>query len=289
MAKITSPKIPGKEYVNYLLAYRYPVWEKFEIPEVQVKKVPPNSCWVVHWWRPTQELTDMEKFHLDIFNKAKPLFKKIIVFYASECPIPPELSGCYVVRIRNDVSRGENCSFVEAMAQALLGNCDYVFRSHFKARKNYDHYRMKNCRWWCYLMYSYCLDMEPFDSIINCAITCSDRSWLDPYIAALPGKLGELADVHYEDHPCGSFWFLNCKKFKEWAAANNVTLDDLKRINEDDVQAKPWLVEMLPTALFRECPSKYYVRQSPYHIYDRFILEGRSMDWALRSKYASNT
>lgn len=144
--KIKSLRIPGKEYVPYATAYRYPVWEKFVIPEVQVKKVPANTCWILHWWRPTQELTDMEKFHLDVFKKAKPLFKKIIVFYASECPIPPELSGCYVVRIHNDVSRGENASFVEALAHALLGDCDYVFRSHFKARKNYDHYRMKNCR-----------------------------------------------------------------------------------------------------------------------------------------------
>lgn len=280
--KIKSPKIPGKEYVNYLLAYRYPYWEKTIIPEVQVKKVPNNSAWILHWWRPTQELTDMEKFHLDVFKKAKPLFKKVIVFYASECPVPPELSGCYVVRIHNDVSRGENASFVEALAHALLGDCDYVFRSHFKARKNYDHYRMKNCKWWCYIMYSYCLNMDPFDSIINCAITCSDRSWLNPYISALPGRLGELADVNYQDHPCGSFYWLNANKFKEWAKDNNVTLEDIKRINEDDVQAKPWLVEVLPTALFKECPSPYYIRQSPYHIYDRFILEGRKMDWALR-------
>ena len=280
--KIVSPHIPGKEYVNYLLAYKYPYWEKTIIPQPKVVKVLPNSCWVIHIWRPNEELTEMDKIHLEVLKQAKKLFKKIIIFFASDLPYLPEFEGCYVVRIRNDVSRGECCSFVETLAQALLGDCDYVYRSHWKGKKSYDRYRMKNIEFWNYLMYNYMFNLEPFDSIITSAITCSDRSWLDPYIAALPGHLGELADVHYEDHPCGSFWVLNTKKFKEWAAKNNVTLDDIKRINEDDVQAKPWLVEVLPTALFRECPSPYYIRQSPYHIYDRFILEGRKMDWALR-------
>lgn len=283
-SKIKSPAIKGKTYVNYLLAQKYPFWDKYQIPEIQVKKVPPNSCWVFHVWRPNEEWTEMDRMHLEVFKKAKPLFKKIIIFYASDYPVPPEFDGCYVVRIKNDVSRGENASFVEAMAQALLGDCDYLYRSHWKGKKYSDKFRLKNIAYWSFLMYSYCLDMDPFDSIINCAITCADRSWLNPYIAALPGHLGELADVGYQDHPAGSFYWLNCKKFKEWAKANNVTLDDLKRINEDDVQAKPWLVEVLPTALFRECPSKYYITQSPYHIYDRFILEGRSMDWAIRRK-----
>lgn len=281
-SKIKSPTIKGKTYVNYLLAQKYPFWDKWKIPEIQVKKVPANSCWVFHVWRPNEEWTEMDRMHLEVFKKAKPLFKKIIIFYASDYPVPPEFDGCYVVRIHNDVSRGENASFVEAMAQALLGNCDYIFRSHWKGKKYTDKFRLKNIEYWSFLMYSYCLDMDLFDSIINCAITCADRSWLNPYIAALPGHLGELADVSYQDHPCGSFYWLRCDKFREWAKANNVTLDDLKRINADDVQAKPWLVEVLPTALFRECPSKYYITQSPYHIYDRFILEGRSMDWAIR-------
>ena len=286
--KITSPKIPGKEYVNYNLAYRYPFWEKYTIPEPEVVKVLPNSTWVFHWYRPKEELSALDRIHLEVFKKAKKLFKAVIIFYASDLPYLPEFEGCYVVRLKNDVSRGENASFVEAMAQALMGKCDYVYRSHWKGQKNYSHERMKNIEYWCYLMYNYMFNLEPFDSIITSAITCSDRTWLDPYIAALPGHLGELADVNYEDHPCGSFYVLNCKKFREWASKNNVTLDDIKRINADDVQAKPWLVEVLPTALFRESPSKYYIKQSPYHIYDRFILEGRKMDWALRSKDAGN-
>lgn len=278
-----SKKIPNKEFVDYMFARKFPYWEKYKIEAPKVTKVPPNSVWVLFWWRPKPEMSPMEQMHMEVFKKAKPLFRSVIIFYNSELPIPPEFSGCYVVRVKNDTSRGENCSFVEAMAQALMGKGDWVFRSHFKGQKqSYDHWRLKNIAFWNKTMYDYCLDMEPFDSIINSAITCADRRWLDPYIAALPGHLGELADVNYEDHPCGSFYWLNCKKFREWAAKNNVTLDDIKRINADDVPAKPWLVEVLPTALFRESPSKYYIKQSPYHIYDRFILEGRKMDWALR-------
>lgn len=283
--KIISQHIPGKEYVNYMLAYKYPFWNKYQIQAPVVKKVPPNSAWIFHWWRPRPEMSHMEQIHFEVFKQAKHLFNKVIIFYASDLPYPKEFEGCYVVRLKNDITRGECCSFVETLAQALLGDCDYIYRSHFKGMKpQYDEYRMKNIEFWCKIMTDYCLNMEPFDSIINCAITCSDRSWLNPYIAALPGHLGELADVNYQDHPCGSFYWLNAKKFKEWATKNNVTLDDIKRINADDVQAKPWLVEVLPTALFRECPSPYYVRQSPYHIYDRFILEGRKMDWALRRR-----
>lgn len=282
---ITSPKIQGKEYVNYNLAYRYPFWEKYRIPKPEVIKVLPNSVWVFHWYRPREELSALDKIHLEVFNKAKHLFKSVIIFYASEFPPLPEFDGCYVVRLRNDATRGENASFVEALAQALIGKGDYVYRSHWKGQKSYDHYRLKNIEFWNYIMYSYMFNLEHFDSIITSAITCSDRTWLDPYIAALPGHLGELADVSYQDHPCGSFYVLNCKKFREWASANNVTFDDIKRINADDVRAKPWLVEVLPTALFRESPSNYYIKQSPYHIYDRFILEGRSMDWALRRNH----
>ena len=273
--KITSPKIPNKRYINFMLARTFPVWKKYEIGAPVIKQVPKNSAWIIHWWRNTEELSDMDKYHLDVLVRAKSMFKKVIVFYSSIYPPPKELDGCYIVRIANDTTRGENNSFIETLAQCLLGNCDYVLRTHFKLKKNYDEGRKKNVRFWCKLMYDVCFDVSGFDTSTYGAIDCHDRRWLDPYLAALPGKWHDLVDSNYQNHYAGSFIWYNCKRFREWASANNVTLDDIKQLNGDEVQGKPWLCEVLITAIFKEINAKYHIDFSPYVIFDYFILNGR--------------
>ena len=101
-----SKKIPNKEFVDYMFARKFPYWEKYKIEAPKVTKVPPNSVWVLFWWRPKPEMSPMEQMHMEVFKKAKPLFRSVIIFYNSELPIPPEFSGCYVVRVKNDTSRG---------------------------------------------------------------------------------------------------------------------------------------------------------------------------------------
>lgn len=273
--KITSPKIPNKRYINFMLARTFPVWKKYEIGAPVIKQVPKNSCWIIHWWRNTEELSDMDKYHLDVLVRAKSMFKKVIVFYSSIYPPPKELDGCYVVRIANDVTRGENNSFIETLAQCLLGNCDYVLRTHFKLKKNYDEGRKKNVRFWCKLMYDECFNVSGFDTSTYGAIDCHDRRWLDPYLAALPGKWHGLVDSTYQNHYAGSFIWYNAKRFREWASVNKVTLDDIKQLNGDEVQGKPWLCEVLITAIFKEINAKYHIDFSPYVIFDYFILNGR--------------
>ena len=276
--KIISPTTPNKRYVNYLFARTFPVWKKYEIGAPVIKQVPKNSAWIIHWWRNTEELSDMDKYHLDVLVRAKSMFKKVVVFYSSIYPPPKELAGCYIVRIANDVTRGENNSFIETLAQCLLGNCDYVLRTHFKLKKNYDEGRKKNVRFWCKLMYDECFNVSGFDTPTYGAIDCHDRRWLDPYLAALPGKWHDLVDSTYQNHYAGSFIWYNCKRFREWASANNVTLDDIKQLNGDEVQGKPWLCEVLITAIFKEINAKYHIDFSPYVIFDYFILHGRDFN-----------
>lgn len=274
----TSKKIPGKVFVDYELARSFPVWKNYEIGAPVLKQVPPNSAWIIHWWRNTEELSEMDKYHLDVLVRAKSMFKKVIVFYASSYPPPKELDGCHIVRIANDVTRGENQSFIETLAQCLLGDCDYVLRTHFKLKKNYDDGRKRNVLFWCKLMYDVCFDVSGFDSSTYGAIDCHERHWLDPYLAALPGKWRELVDSTYQNHYAGSFIWFSAKRFREWASANSVTLDDIKQLNGDDVKCKPWLCEVLITAIFKEINAKYHIDFSPYNIFDYFILEGRDFN-----------
>lgn len=276
--KITSPKIPNKRYVNYMLARTFPVWKKYEIEAPVIKQVPKNSAWIIHWWRNTEELSEIDKYHLDVLVRAKSMFKKVIVFYSSIYPPPKELDGCTIVRIANDVSRGENNSFIETLAQCLLGDCDYVLRTHFKLKKNYDEGRKKNVKFWCKLMYDVCFDVSGFETSTYGAIDCHDRRWLDPYLAALPGKWHGLVDSTYQNHYAGSFIWYNCKRFREWSAENNITLDDIMQLNGDEVHGKPWLCEVLITAIFKEINAKYHIDFSPYIIFDYFILEGRDFN-----------
>ena len=42
-----------------------------------------------------------------------------------------------------------------------------------------------------------------------------------------------------------------------------------------DVQAKPWLCEVLITALTKEIHAKYKIDFSPYYMYDWWILNNR--------------
>ena len=149
-----SKKIPGKAFIDYELARSFPIWTKLKINPPVPSMVPANSCWVLHWYRAEEKLTATEQIHLDVLRRAKGMFKRVILFYASEFPVPDGLDGVTVVRIKNDVTRGENISFIEAIGQALKGPCDYVFRSHFKGvKRHYDAFRMKNIIFWNKAMY----------------------------------------------------------------------------------------------------------------------------------------
>lgn len=271
-----SKKIPGKAFIDYELARSYPIWEKLKINAPTPAQVPQNSCWVIHWWRENFVLTATEKIHLDVLRRAKGMFKRVILFYASNKPLPDGLDGITVVPIKNDPSRGENISFLEAVGQALKGKYDYVFRSHFKGKKaHYDAYRIKNIIFWNAIMYDTLLNIEGFDSITYGAIDCTERHWLDPHLAALPGKVGEVVDSTYQNHYCGSFYWINAKKFREFCEKNSITFDDFLRLNGDDVQGKPWLCEVLLTALTKETNAKYQIDFSPYYMYDWWIINGR--------------
>ena len=268
-----SKKIPGKAYVNYELARSFPIWAKYKINPPVAAMVPENSAWIIHWWRDNEDLTPTEQIHLDVLRRAKGMFKRVIIFYASTQPIPDGLEDITWVRIRNDVTRGENLSFLEAIGQALLGKYDYVLRTHFKGKKtHYDAFRMKNIIMWNKVMYDTLLNVPAFDTITYGAINCIERHWLDPYMAKLPGRIGEVVDPTYQQHYCGSFYFINCKKFREFCADNKITFDDFKRLNADDVQGKPWLCEVLITALTKEIHAKYKIDFSPYYQYDWWIL-----------------
>lgn len=273
-----SRKIPGKRYFDYELARSFPIWSKYEIGAPVIQKIPQNSAWIIHWWRNTEELTEMDRYHLDVLVRAKAMFKKVIVFYSSIYPAPKELDGCYVVPIANDVTRGENKSFIETLAQCLLGNCDYVLRTHFKLKKNYDQGRKRNVKFWCKLMYDECFNVSGFDTYTYGAIDCHERHWLDKYLAALPGKWHDLVDPTYQNHYAGSFIWFNCKKFREWASKNDIKLYDILQLDSDEVQGKPWFCEVLITALFKEINAKYHIDFSPYYIFDYFILEGRDLN-----------
>ena len=271
-----SKKIPGKAYLDYELARSFPIWEKLKINPPVASMIPENSCWVLHWWRENEELTPTEQIHLDVLRRAKGMFKRVIVFYASQLPIPDGLDDITWVRIRNDVTRGENISFIEAIGQCLLGKYDYVFRSHFKGKKtHYDAYRMKNIIFWNKVMYDTLLNIGPFDEITYGAVNCIERHWLDQYMAKLPGRIGEVVDPSYQQHYAGSFYWINCKKFREFCEKNQITFDDFKRLNADDVQGKPWLCEVLITALTKEIHAKYRIDFSPYYQYDWWILNNR--------------
>ena len=132
-----SKKIPGKAYIDYELARSFPIWEKYKINPPVAAMVPLNSCWVIHWWRAEEKLLPTEQIHLDLIRRAKGMFARVILFYASDLPVPDGLDGVTVVRIKNDVTRGENISFMEAIGQALKGKYDYVLRTHVKGVKRH--------------------------------------------------------------------------------------------------------------------------------------------------------
>lgn len=271
-----SRKIPGKAFVDYELARSFPIWEKLGINPPTPAKVPANSCWVIHWWRENDRLTATEQIHLDVLRRAKGMFRRVILFYASDKAVPDGLDGVTVVRIKNDATRGENISFLEAIGQALKGPCDYVFRSHFKGKKpHYDAFRIKNIIFWNKIMYDTLLNVEGFDTVTCGAINCVERHWLDPFMKRLPGRIGEVVDPCYQPHYCGSFYWINCSKFREFCTDRQIAFDDFVRLNADDVQAKPWLCEVLITALTREVNAKYEIDFSPYYQYDWWILHGR--------------
>lgn len=271
-----SKKIPGKAFVDYELARSFPIWAKYKINSPVAAMVPENSVWVIHWFRAEEKLTDMEQMHLEVLRMAKGIFKRVIIFYASEFAIPDGFDDITWVSIKNDVTRGENLSFLEAIGQALLGKYDYVFRSHFKGvKRHYDGFRMKNIQFWCKVMYDTLFNIEGFDDITYGAINCTERHWLDQYMQKLPGRIGEAVDPTYQQHYCGSFYWINCRKFREFCSANKITFDDFKLLNADEVQGKPWLCEVLITALSKEIHAKYRIDFSPYYMYDRWILKGR--------------
>jgi len=273
-----SKKIPGKAFVDYELARSFPIWEKYKINPPVAAMVPLNSCWVIHWWRAEEKLTETEQIHLDLLRRAKGMFKKVILFYASEQPVPEGLDGVIVVRIKNDITRGENISFMEAIGQALKGSCDYVLRTHFKGvKRHYDPYRIKNIMLWNQVLYDHLLNIDGFNTITYGVIDCTERHWLDKYIKALPGRIGEVVDPDYQNHYCGSFYWINSKKFREFCEKNKITFEDFLRLNEDDVQGKPWLCEVLLNALTKEINAKYQIDFSPYYMYDWWILNGRPM------------
>ena len=273
-----SKKIPGKAFVDYELARSFPIWAKYKIPTPEPKRTPPNSCWVIHWWRDNEELTETEQVHLDMLRKAKCMFRRIILFYASELPVPEGLEGVTVVRIKNDTTRGEEISFLEAIGQALKGDCDWVFRSHFKGKKtHYPPERIKNILFWNSIMYSYLLDIEGFDTITYGAVDCTERHWLDPYMACLPGRIGEVVNQTYQNHYAGSFYWINSKKFREFCAKENITWQDWCLINGDGVPGKPWHCEVLLTAITEEINAPMQIDFSPYYMFDWWILNGRPM------------
>lgn len=273
-----SKKIPGKAFVDYELARSFPIWAKYRIPTPEPKRTPPNSCLVVHWWRENDELTATEQVHLYVLRKAKSMFRRVILFYASELPIPEGLDGITVVRIKNDTTRGEEISFLETIGQALKGDCDWVARIHFKGKKtHYDVFRMKNILFWNALMYDYMFDIDGFDSITYGAVDCTERHWLDPYLAAIPGRVGDLVSTAYQNHYCGSFYWINCKRFREWCAENQVTWEDFIKINGNDVPGKPWHCEVLLTAMTEQINAPMSIDFSPYYMYDWWILNGRPM------------
>lgn len=273
-----SNKVPGKAFLDYELARSFPIWDKHQIINPIPLKVPSNSCWVLHWYRAEEKLTDMEQMHLDVIKKAKGMFSRVILFYASNFTVPDGLDGVIIVRIRNDVSRGENISFIEAIAQALKGPYDYVFRSHVKGvKRHYDRFRLKNIKAWCKAMYDTLLNIDGFDSVTYGAINCIERHWLDPFMAKLPGRIGEVVDPTYQQHYAGSFYWIRCSKLRKFCEENKITLEDFIRLNADDVQAKPWLCEVLITAITKEIHAKYKIDFSPYYMYDWWILNGRPM------------
>ena len=273
-----SKKIPGKAFLNYELARSFPIWGKYKIGAPVIKQVPPNSAWIIHWWRQNEELNVTEQVHLEVLRKAKGLFKRVIVFYASELPIPEGLDGVTFVRIQNDKTRGEEISFIEAIGQALKGDCDYVLRTHFKGKKeHYDMFRMKNILFWNALMYDYLFDVKGFDSIMYGAVDCTERHWLDPYLAAIPGRVGDLVSTAYQNHYCGSFYWINCKHFREWCAENQVTWEDFIKINGNDVPGKPWHCEVLLTSMIEQINAPMQIDFSPYYMYDWWILNDRPM------------
>lgn len=276
--KITSPKISGKAYVNYMLARAFPTWSKHKIGAPTIKKVPTNSAWVIHWYRASEELTSTELAHLDVLKRAKNLFKRVILFYASELPVPDGLDGVTVVGIKNDQTRGEEISFIEAIGQALKGDCDYILRTHFKGvKRHYDSFRMKNIMFWNALMYEYIFDIDGFDSIMYGAVDCRERHWLDPYLAAIPGRVGDLVSTDYQNHYCGSFYWINCKRFRKWCEDNQVTWEDFIKINGNEVPGKPWHCEVLLTAMIEQINAPMSIDFSPYYMYDWWILNGRPM------------
>jgi hypothetical protein len=271
-----SKKIPGKAYLDYELARSFPIWEKLKINPPTPAKVPENSIWVIHWWRENFILTPTEQIHLEVLRRAKGMFKRVILFYASNKPLPDGLDGITVVPIKNDPSRGENISFLEAVGQALKGQYDYVFRSHFKGKKaHYDAYRIKNIIFWNKIMYDTLLNIDGFDTITYGAIDCIERHWLDPHLASLPGKVGKVVDSTYQNHYAGSFYWINCAKFKEFCKEKGLTFEDFMELNGDEVQGKPWLCEVLLTALTKEINAKYQIDFSPYYQYDWWVLNGR--------------
>ena len=126
-------------------------------------------------------------------------------------------------------------------------------------------------------MYDTLLNIDGFDTVTYGAINCIERHWLDPFMAKLPGRIGEVVDPTYQQHYAGSFYWINCSKFREFCEKNQITFDDFKRLNADDVQGKPWLCEVLITALTKEIHAKYKIDFSPYYQYDWWILNGRPM------------
>ena len=94
---------------------------------------------------------------------------------------------------------------------------------------------------------------------------------------ALPGRIGEVVDPDYQNHYCGSFYWINSKKFREFCESKQIKYEDFLRLNEDDVQGKPWLCEVLITSLTKEINAKYQIDFSPYYMYDWWILNGRPM------------
>ena len=271
-----SKKIPGKAFLDYELARSFPIWDKYKIDAPVPVKVPENSCWVIHWWRDNFILTETEKIHLEVLRKAKGMFKRVILFYASTKPVPEGLDGVTVVRIKNDTTRGEEISFLEAVGQALKGPCDYVFRSHFKGKKtHYDQFRMKNITFWNKLMYDTLLNIDGFDTITYGAIDCVERHWLDSHLASIPGRVGEVVDPTYQNHYAGSFYWINSKRFREFCEKNNITFEDFLKINGDEVPGKPWHCEVLLTALTKEINAPMQIDFSPYYQYDWWILNGR--------------
>ena len=272
----SSKKIPGKAFVDYELARSFPIWSKWKINAPVAAKVPQNSCWVLHWYRAEEKLLPTEQIHLDVLRRAKGMFKRVILFYASDYPVPDGLDGVTVVRIKNDVTRGENISFMEAIGQALNGPCDYVFRSHFKGvKRHYDAFRFKNIMFWNANMYDRLLSIDGFDSITYGAIDCLERHWLDKYMTALPGRIGDVVDPNYQEHYAGSFYWINSQKFREFCESNQIKFEDFLRLNADDVQGKPWLCEVLLTALTKETNAPMKIDFSPYYQYDWWILNGR--------------